>query len=519
LFDLNVANNSFTTLDTLNWVKGRQQLKFGVQIIRNQDNKALLFQRTVTYQNLTDFALNSPFSVGTLGQPRRGMRNTYENFFVQDDILVNRKLSINAGLRYQYDTSPYETSGVMANFNPQTGALDPVGTSLVNAPTKNFGPRFGIAYSPFGPAGTVIRTGFGMFYGTLNAALAQNVPNNVLQQGGSITRQERPDLVGFPFPPISFAAVANYTALPKNWQTAYTEQWNFNIQQPLGKDSMVQVGYVGNRGLHLTGGYNLNRLFPGTSNKPYPKFGSISMTRTDLISNYNALQTSFRRRFARGLTFNANYTWSHSLDEGGIAFGTAAQDDHNPRDAYGNADYDARHLLEFDYTYEIPAPTKALPFLFNGWRINGLTQMRSGLSTNVTCGCDSMLIGSASSRPDLVPGVPLRPANVDIPNAQFNILAFKNPAPGTWGNAGRNILKGPAAYNWDFSLFKDYRVRERQMVEFRAEMFNLFNTPEFGLPGANLSAPATFGRSTSTLSTSAGFGTNRQVQFALRYQF
>jgi hypothetical protein len=113
----------------------------------------------------------------------------------------------------------------------------------------------------------------------------------------------------------------------------------------------------------------------------------------------------------------------------------------------------------------------------------------------------------------------LRPANVDIPNAQFNILAFKNPAPGTWGNAGRNILKGPAAYNWDFSLFKDYRVRERQMVEFRAEMFNLFNTPEFGLPGANLSAPATFGRSTSTLSTSAGFGTNRQVQFALRYQF
>jgi hypothetical protein len=88
-----------------------------------------------------------------------------------------------------------------------------------------------------------------------------------------------------------------------------------------------------------------------------------------------------------------------------------------------------------------------------------------------------------------VPAVPLRPANVDIPNAQFNILAFRTPAPGTWGNAGRNILKGPAAYNWDFSLFKNYRVREHQSVEFRAEMFNLFNTPEFGLPGGNLSAP------------------------------
>ena len=119
-----------------------------------------------------------------------------------------------------------------------------------------------------------------------------------------------------------------------------------------------------------------------------------------------------------------------------------------------------------------------------------------------------------------MPGVPLRPANVDIPNAQFNILAFKNPEPGTWGNAGRNILKVPRLTIGTFRCSKTYRVRERQTVEFRAEMFNLFNTPEFGLPGANLSAPANFGRSTSTLnSTSAGFGRNRQVQFALRYQF
>ena len=179
------------------------------------------------------------------------------------------------------------------------------------------------------------------------------------------------------------------------------------------------------------------------------------MTRTDLISNYNSLQTSFRRRFARGLTFNANYTWSHSLDEGGIAFGTAAQDDHNPRDAYGNADYDARHLLEFDYTYEIPAPTKALPFLFNGWRINGLTQMRSGLSANVTCGCDSMLIGSASSRPDLVPGVPLRPANVDIPNAQFNILALKNPGARDLGKRGPQYLEGAGGLQLGFFAVQD----------------------------------------------------------------
>ncbi len=519
LFDLNVANNSFTWLDTLTWVKGNHQFKFGTQIIRNQDNKALLFQRTVNYQTLDDLLRNSPFSIGTLGQPRRGMRNTYFNFFVQDDILLTRKLSLNAGLRYQYDTAPSEASGVIANFNPATGALDPVGTQLLDAPAKNFAPRLGIAYSPFGPNGTVIRAGFNIFFGTLNAALAQNVPNNVLQQGGSISRQEKPDLAGFPFPPISFAAVANYTALPKNWNTAYTEQWNLNIQQPLGGQSVLQVGYIGNRGVHLTGGYNLNRLFPGTSSKPYPRFGNINMTRTDLVSSYNAMQASFRRRFSRGFMVNVNYTWAHSLDQGGIAFGTAAQDDRNPRDAYGHADFDVRHLLQFDYSYAIPAPASWPALLFHGWQINGLTVMRSGLPVNVVCGCDSMLIGAATARADVVPGVPLYPDQTDIPNFQFNLAAFRRPATGAWGNAARNLLRGPAAFNWDFSLFKDFRLAEHQSVQFRAEIFNLFNTPQFGLPGASLSAPVNFGRSTGTISTPAGFGTNRQIQFALRYQF
>src|SRR4029434_10542243 len=111
--------------------------------------------------------------------------------------------------------------------------------------------------------------------------------------------------------------------------------------------------------------------------------------------------------------------------------------------------------------------------------------------------------------PDLVPGAPLRPQDLDIPTAQINIVAFRVPAPGTFGNAGRNILKGPPAYNWDFSIFKNFVIRERTTLQFRAETFNLFNTPQFGTPGAALNAPATFGRSLSTLTTVSGFGTNR----------
>jgi len=520
LFDLRVANNSFTWLDTLSWVKGNHQLKFGTQIIRNQANKELVFQRTVTYQTLDDFARNSPFSIGTLGQPRRGMRNTYYNFFVQDDIQLTRTLTVNAGVRYQYDTTPSEASGVIANFDPARGALDPVGTKLLNAPTRNFGPRLGVAWSPRGASGTVFRAGFGIFYGTLNPALAQNVPNNVFQQGITITRQQQPDLVGFPFPTItSFAALTNYTALPKNWKTAYTEQWNFNIQQPLGRETMLQVGYIGNRGIHLDGTYNLNRIIPGTAVRPYRQFGNITMSRNDLVSSYNALQVTARRRFASGLTFNVNYTWGHTLDMGGVAFGTAAQDDSNPRDAYGNADFDTRHVLQFDYSYQIPAPAALPAAIFKGWQINGLTQMRTGLSVNVTCGCDSMQIGSASARANVVPGVPQKPASVDVPNAQINRAAFTAPPTGTWGNVGRNALKGPSAYNWDFSLFKDFRIAEQRTIQFRTEIFNLFNTPQFGTPGANLNAPASFGRSLSTISTPAGFGTNRQIQLALRFTF
>ena len=520
LFDLLVANNSFSWLDTLSWVHGRHQLKFGTQIIRNQDNKELRFQRTVTYQTLSELAINSPFSVGTLGQPRAGLRNTYYNFFVQDDIQVTRSLTINAGLRYQYDTSPTESHGRIANFDPVAGRLDPVGTKLLNAPTKNFAPRFGIAWTPRASQKTVIRAGFGMFYSSLNAAMAQNVPNNISQQASSLTRQQVPNLVGFPFPTIgAFGGVTSFTALERDWKTAYTEQLSFNIQQALPANSMVQVGYVGNRALHLTGPRNLNRLLPGTTQRPYPQFGNITLSRNDLNSNYNALQTTFRKRFAKGMTANMNYTWSHTLDEGGIAFGTASQDDQNRRDAYGSADFDTPHMLQFDYSYEIPNAPRLPGWIGSGWQVNGMTVMRTGFPGNVVCGCDSMRIGTANARADVVPGISWKPEKVDIPNAQINMAAFRAPQPGTFGNLGRNAIRGPAAFNWDTSVFKNFALGESRSIQFRTEMFNAFNTPQFGLPGANLTAPVNFGRSLGTIGTLGGFGSNRQIQFGLRYSF
>src|SRR5262249_22343218 len=169
--------------------------------------------------------------------PRAGMRNTYNQLFVQDDMQATRKLGINAGLRYQYDTTPTESHGRVANFDFAAGKLKPVGTTLFNAPKTNFAPRLGLAYAPFGNSRTVIRTGFGLFFASLNAAMAQNVPNNIFQQSASITRQQVPSLAGLPFPVInSFSSVTNLTAFFPHYHGVYTENWNFNVQQAVGQE-------------------------------------------------------------------------------------------------------------------------------------------------------------------------------------------------------------------------------------------------------------------------------------------
>src|SRR5687768_13785762 len=162
LFDLSMVGNSFTWLDTLSWVKGRHQFKFGTAITRNQHNKALFFQRTVSYPNLNDFAINSPSSVGLLGYPRTGLRNTYYNFFIQDDVQATKKLTLNIGLRHQYETSPADANNRQSNFDPDTGRVDAPGTQLMNMPWTNFGPRFGFAYSVFDSGNTVIRGAYGI---------------------------------------------------------------------------------------------------------------------------------------------------------------------------------------------------------------------------------------------------------------------------------------------------------------------------------------------------------------------
>jgi hypothetical protein len=255
--------------------------------------------------------------------------------------------------------------------------------------------------------------------------------------------------------------------------------------------------------------------------RKYPQFGTISNFYDGAISDYNGLQITYKQRLARGFTVNVNYTWSHALDEGGVSNGpatTANQDDAHFRNEYASADYDVRHYLEFDYTYQIPGIPRVPKVLGDGWQFNGVTVMRAGLPFNVICGCDAGGIGAATARPDLVPGVSTTPSSFDLPRRQLNLAAFVTPV-GRFGNLGRNVFTGPSAFNWDFSLFKNFVITERHQVQFRAEMFNILNTPQFSNPGSTTSSAATFGQSLTTIPAVGGFGSNRQIQFALRYAF
>jgi len=533
LFDLRVGNTSYTYLDTLSWVKGRNQFKFGTQFVRQEENKAVNFQNILVFlgmgNGIFDLGSNIPYELETIGNPMEGQRNWLTSYFAQDDMQATRSLTLDVGLRYDFNTAMSESHGRNRNFNFTTGELEPAGTKMFDPPTLDLGPRLGVAWAPTASKKFAIRASYGIFYITINPVMAQLTPANdpVFGEQRLVTWFQDPSLYGFPTPPNiqSTPSTGALWVVPEhNFHSAYNQDWNFNIQQGFGQNTVLQVAYIGNRGTHYLFVINANRIDPTTHVRPYTNFSDIDDETTCCPTSYNALQVSLKHRLSHSLSFNANYTWSHNLDIGGVSFGTSAQDDHNLGREWGNADYDVRQYMEFDYTYQLPSAPHVPKWLGSGWQINGLSVFRSGTSVDVICNCDPLGTGELTARANAVPGVPVRPANYSLPFNQINFAAFSSPGnyPNStlaYGDVGRNTLKGPSVYNWDFSLFKNFRVREHNTLQFRAEFFNIFNTPEFASPSADLASPATFGQSLSTIASAGGFSSNRQIQFALRYQF
>jgi len=342
-------------------------------------------------------------------------------------------------------------------------------------------------------------------------------------------------------PPLP-AGTQNVSAYPQNPRDPYSTNWLFGIEQELAANTVLTVNYTGNKTQHMQAGVSFAALNANPANivtqaRPFSGFANENIDSDGLYSNYNALQVQLRRHVGR-LTWEANYTWSHEIDDLVNVF-SGWSDPFNPSVDRGSGDWDVRHNFTTSVLYSLPYLKDENPFVrgaFGGWETSSIIQTRSGLPTNIQL--ISGFFGNPM-RPDFVSGQPLHVSGAHWPDSSFNAGAFVVPSgyDGSWGNAlgnvPRNALRGPGFFQWDFSLMKNFPIRENMKMQFRVDLFNIFNHPNFGQPDGGICTAvsatggctpnANFGRIGGTIadanSNQIGTGTARQAQFSLKFNF
>jgi len=544
-------------LDTLSFVKGNNSVKLGADIRLNRRSALSVTQDTLQFVDLIgsglDLATNFPFAMSRGGHPELHYANENFGFFVQDDWKTHPRLSVNLGLRYDVSTVSRERDGLLQNFDPNTLTFSPVGAKVHDVDWDNFGPRFGMAWDIFGTGKTVIRGGVGIFYNRdLPASWGSPQVNTFPTQSVDFFRFFFTGLCsgnwGFPVDPVALSCGApNAFAIARDLQTGQALHGSLNIQQDIGIGTL-QVGYVANHVKDiLTDGVvtplNINRS-PGLF-IPRPltdDFGDIFLVGNYPSSEYHSLQVNFRRNLSKNLRFNANYTWGHATDDI-VGFFRDYQDPNRPDLEHASSDQDVRHNFSLDAGYDIPFGVwfdSAPKWLVDGWNISTIMQFRTGFPVNITT--QGGTFGGFSPRPDVVPGVDpydphlTRPNGTvcngySLPSCQFNPDAFRPPQSGPYGNAGRNLLRGPGFQQVDISVFKNTRFSESMALQLRADIFNIFNKANFAEPSGGLvqtdsntvRGTAFFGQSTSTVGNNLGgllgFGGPRQIQLSARFIF
>ena len=547
-------NNLFSFNDDVTYIHGRHTFKSGFWVRRVQDNPNLqpLSSGVYFFNTVADALANNPlFFLNQAGQTDFGVRFTNYAAYGQDDIRITARLKINLGLRYELDTVPSEAHGRFAPIvglnDLATATLGTPGTPLHNGDHLNFAPRVGFAYQLTRDAKTVLRGGAGIFYDipTVNATqLAFGPPFKITNVVSGITVPINPSLLtttitGMP----PFGSAVEYD--PTHFRTPFTYSYSLNLQRQIGAATVIQASYIGALGRHLIRMQPLNLIDPATGVAPNPNFstGALELIETDGISSYNALQANIRQRLAHGLEFTASYTWAHSLDDASNATGTSINSSFtgsNPYDfhaEYASSDFDARHNLVVAFLYQLPGPHSANGALkaLGGWSLDGVLTAQSGLPYTPLIGQDIAGNGDEfaanNQRPNLVSGEPLYISSSAPPYRVANPAAFSLPATGTYGNAGRNILRAQGLNQFDVSLLKTIKATDRISVQFRAEFFNLLNHANFASPAASgnnlLTAGSSFGLSQEMANMSSGgllsplfkSGGPRSIQLSLKLLF
>ena len=563
--------NSFQFLDDITLTKGRHSFKFGGYFDRVQFNgwNPARDAGNYSFGSITSFFQANPrqfrgsISIG-FNDAFRSFRQSIAAVYLQDDIKVTPRLTLNAGLRYEFVTIPSENYGRVGNlrgdiaFMLKATANDiKLGNPWIDNPSlKNFAPRIGFAWDVFGDSKTAVRGGFGIFFQQVDQSWMRTsgfrMPPFLVEQQAS-TNVPFPNIYGLcandnPITP-KVAACSGVRPTPDfvayNTRTPYAEQYNFSIQRQLNASTVLSAGYVGTGGIDLPGVANLNmpqgqivngRLFFDKSlTLPNPNFNQIRYRYGFSSSRYNSLQVAMNEKVTKGLQFRASYTWSRSID---IISGSQTASDtgagpnwvpyyYQPSLYRGLSAFDQRNVFTFSSTYELPfGPGKRFggsmsgvqKAIFGGWDIGGILSLANGFPATANITPPLSGLGFQSQTPDLVAGAsnnPTRPRNTD---QYFDPASFAFPATGFLGTLGRNTLIMPGLANLDFTLHKNASITEALKLQLRFEFFNILNHANFGVPALTV-----FDNSGKRVSTAGQITTtstkSRQIQLALRLVF
>lgn len=549
------VQNTFSVGDDVAWTHGKHSFEIGAEFRRQQSplNNGFFTDQGWSFPNYESFVegqdVNSPAPITFLGA-LPGMQNAYRSFresdffpYIQDTWRVSRTVTLDLGLRYDFISNPTEIHNELCAFinpsNPSTTGCTPVKHVFpTNPSTRNIDPRVGFAWDPFQDHKTSIRGGAGLFHDPIQV---RNYHPAYLFAAPFQTGLE------LCFGPCSYPVPFSGGGIPLQTigqaleydpgDTPFVLQYNFGIQREIAKNTVLSVSYVGSRGYNLLVQNDLNPEIPTIVNgqytfvdpapgvtppreNPNPGIGSLAESQTHGTSSYNSLQAYLTRNFGNNLQFQASYTYSKCIDDGSQSFGLedgnglglAQSNPYNINQDKGPCNFDIRHNFVANALYR-------LPFRGNrwveGWQVAGIVTARSGTPFSVGDGLDQANLndgaGGPSERPNLVPGFSNDPI-VGKRTEWFNPAAFALQPFGTIGDLRRNTLFGPDFKNVDMSLTKVTQIKENMNVEFRAEVFNIFNHPNLGLPVPVLTAP-TFGQILGVV------GNARQVQFALKFRF
>jgi outer membrane receptor protein involved in Fe transport len=553
-----LRNNTYQWIDNVTWLRGKHSFKGGVEATRFQYNLQAWFQsrgffqftngyttRTSTNDNtgnaFATYLLGLPyFAQRQVGQTRLDARSTRFGAYVQDDYKLSPRLTLNLGLRYEVLTPLAEINHFTANVDLEnlTGGRPTIYIGGQNGypgglfPTdyNNIAPRIGFAFRPFTKAQTVIRGGYGVYFGADDGNTffnhVRNVPNIIPQT--IIADQFTPSNV-----PIGFTArarlgdpsiISSFGAMDTKMRTPYVQQFNLGVQHQLGRDWVFDIGYVGNIGKKLQRSRRFNDAPPGPGaidpRRPYQAFqladglkpvvdfeivspvipiGFTQVLENSAKSNYHALQVRVERRFVSGFTLLTSYSFGKALTDAPSFRSVGAEQDSIMDQTrlfleYGRMGWDVRHRLVSTVVYELPIgkgkrfagpENGVVQRLIGGWQLSGISNFQTGEPFTISVAGDTANIGTAGvNRANEVPGQEVSLDRSERTAARwFNTTAFSTPATFAFGTVGRNTIEGPGLMVIDAMLAKTTQLTERIGLQFRAEVFNLANHPNFGQPG------------------------------------